>query len=606
MHEEPTIRIETREELIYMLAEAAEVEHNVMCCYLYASWSLKRGERDGLTADEADKVRQWKAGISLVAVEEMTHLTLVCNLLSAIGAGPHLSRPNFPVSAGYHPSGVVVELLGFCPALIDHAIYLERPEGIDLHDGTDFVHPADYHRTQPKGRIMASAQDYETIGHLYRGIRHGLEVLSHHLGEEALFCGDVASQVGPGDAHLPGLCVVKDLASAIQAVETIIEQGEGAPDHSENSHYNKFVAVRDQYNAMTADKPEFQPAFPVAHNPVMYEPRDPEHRVHVNEPEAAQVLDLCNSIYGHMLRCLVQSFGRDQEDQETKQLFVGTAIELMESLVPIGEHLASLPANKAYPGINAGVTFTMLRDVAKLPNGASERQMMAERIAEIAKQARRIFPQGHELAGTADRVDALIKPFGVEELKTVGAVHTKAAPKPDNLPSHEGNVEVAEGRDMTLWFDGERCIHARFCVLGAPDVFLANTPGEWIFPDAMSADALVRIAYNCPSGAITYKRKDGGADEEAPPVNLINLRENGPYAFRGPLNIEGEEPRPRATLCRCGASQNKPFCDGSHVDIGFQATGEPATEESEPLSVRDGPVNVVPQKDGPLQVRGNL
>ncbi len=607
MHEEPTIRIESREELIYMLAEAAEIEHNVMCCYLYAAWSLKRGERDGLSAEDAAMVRSWKAGINAVAVEEMTHLALACNLLSAIGAGPHLSRPNFPVPAGYHPSGVVVELAGFSPAVLDHCIYLERPEGKELHDSSEFVHPADYHRTQPRGHIMASAQDYETVGHLYRGIRQGFEVLAHHIGEEALFCGDVASQIGPGDAHLPGLCLVRDLDTAIQAIETIIEQGEGAPEHTEDSHYARFLAVREQYNARLKDDPDFAPAFPVAHSPVMYEPLDKDHRIHITEPEASDVLDLANSIYGHMLRLLVQSYGRAADEQEDKHLYVGAAIDLMEALVPIGEHLASLPANPDHPGIHAGVTFTTMRDVARLPRGAGEKQMLAERLGELATQARRIFPAGHDLAGTGDTLDALVKGFGVEKLKTVGAVHTGDAPKPDDLPSKQSpDVEVAEGKDMAINFDSARCIHARFCVLGAPAVFKANTPGEWIFPDEMSADALTRIAYNCPSGAITYTRKDGGADEEAPPVNLIYLRENGPYAFRGPLTVDGEEIGFRATLCRCGASKAKPFCDGSHVEIGFKATGEPATRESEPLTVRDGPVDIAPQTDGPLKVKANL
>ena len=118
--EEPKIRIETREELIYLLAEAAAIEHNVMCCYLYGIWSLKRGEQDGLSAEYAEIVQAWKAAMTDVAVEEMTHLTLVGNLASSIGAAPHLSRPNFPIPSGYHPEGVSLELYGFSHALIDH------------------------------------------------------------------------------------------------------------------------------------------------------------------------------------------------------------------------------------------------------------------------------------------------------------------------------------------------------------------------------------------------------------------------------------------------------------------------------------------------------
>jgi CDGSH-type Zn-finger protein/uncharacterized Fe-S cluster protein YjdI len=604
---EPKIRIETREELIYLLAEAAAVEHSLMCSYLFAAWSLKRDEGDGLTAEQKAAVQRWKRIITSVAIEEMTHLTLANNLLVSIGAGPHLSRPNFPVPPTYYPTGIVVELARFTPAVLDHFIFLERPEGKELNDAAEFVHKLDYHRTQPKGRLMPSAQDYTTQGHLYRGVRHGLDVLAHHIGEQALFCGDVGSQIGPGDASLPGLSLVTDLKSAEDAIQTIIEQGEGAPAHSENSHYARFMQVRHEYDAFVAADPTFDPAFPVAHNPVMRKPLDAHNRVYIDAHEAAQVLDFANSLYGHMLRCLVQAYGRGSEDTEGKRLFVGAAIDLMELLPTTAEHLASLPASPHHPGVNAGITFTMLRDIAKVPRGPGERRMMAERIAELGKHARRIFPAGHRLEKTAERLDAMLPRFNVQTLKTVGATHPlPVPPKADDLPSSLGECEVAKGTNLDVIFDGVRCIHARFCVLGAPAVFKANTPGEWIFPDAMDSEAVVRIAHACPSGAIAYHRHDGEPQEQAPPVNTIHLRENGPYAFRGPLTVDGKQIGFRATLCRCGASKRKPFCDGSHNALGFKATGEPDTKPSEPLAVRNGPVEIAPEKNGALVVTGNL
>ena len=62
----------------------------------------------------------------------------------------------------------------------------------------------------------------------------------------------------------------------------------------------------------------------------------------------------------------------------------------------------------------------------------------------------------------------------------------------------------------------------------------------------------------------------------------------------------------RTTLCRCGLSKRKPFCDNSHKDGGFHATGEPDEKPSKPLAVRNGPLEIAPQKDGPLKVSGNL
>ena len=85
-------------------------------------------------------------------------------------------------------------------------------------------------------------------------------------------------------------------------------------------------------------------------------------------------------------------------------------------------------------------------------------------------------------------------------------------------------VEHVEGEKLDLLFEGKKCIHARFCVTGAPSVFLANVEGPWIHPDAMDAERLVDIAHACPSGAIRYERKDGRPDETPAPVNLIAIR----------------------------------------------------------------------------------
>src|SRR5262245_59814195 len=98
--------IEHREALIYMLCEAAELEHGIMCQYLFAAFSLKQREDEGLTADALEAVLRWRTAIAHVATEEMLHLALVQNLLSAIGSAPHLARPNLPAPARHYPAGV--------------------------------------------------------------------------------------------------------------------------------------------------------------------------------------------------------------------------------------------------------------------------------------------------------------------------------------------------------------------------------------------------------------------------------------------------------------------------------------------------------------------
>jgi len=169
------------------------------------------------------------------------------------------------------------------------------------------------------------------------------------------------------------------------------------------------------------------------------------------------------------------------------------------------------------------------------------------------------------------------------------------------------SIEIAEGRNVTISFDGKRCIHARRCVMGEPDVFRANVKGPWINADGAPADDLMRVAYACPSGAIRVTRKDGGAAEHAPRANTVTIRENGPLAVNADMVVEGQGAMYRATLCRCGLSRNKPFCDNSHIAGGFVASGEPLSKESElKITELNGPVTIKPVLNGPLMMTGRL
>src|SRR5215467_2224338 len=123
-----------REALIYMLCEAAELEHGIMCQYLFAAFSLKQRTDEGLTDSELDAVTRWRRQISRIATQEMLHLALVHNLLSAVGAAPHLARPNLPQPANHYPAGVQLALLPFGEQALRHFMFLERPEGMDLDD----------------------------------------------------------------------------------------------------------------------------------------------------------------------------------------------------------------------------------------------------------------------------------------------------------------------------------------------------------------------------------------------------------------------------------------------------------------------------------------
>lgn len=165
-------------------------------------------------------------------------------------------------------------------------------------------------------------------------------------------------------------------------------------------------------------------------------------------------------------------------------------------------------------------------------------------------------------------------------------------------------IDEYKGDRVTVKNVANRCIHSRYCVLNLDQVFLPNVDGPWIKPDAASREAVIATVEKCPSGALQYEAPD--VKEQPPTVNTVRVWENGPLAFNAELSVAGDKSSFRAVLCRCGQSKNKPYCDHSHVEAKFVATGEPESQDSQPLAVRNGPLEVKPIKDGPLCVTGNL
>jgi CDGSH-type Zn-finger protein/uncharacterized Fe-S cluster protein YjdI len=627
----PNIRVEHRESLAFALSEAAELEHGLLCCYLYTAFSIgPRCERRH-AAEQAAAIARWRAEITDIARDEMIHLALVSNLLNAIGAAPHFMRPNFPVASGYHPAGIVVSLAPFCLSTIQHFVYLERPEDVIEREGEGFARRP-YTRIGHAGRLVPSGQDYATQGDLYRWIRDGFAHLIELHGAAQVLCGDPRLQVTSSQLGLPGVTAVTDLASAERALDTIVTQGEGAPQCPGHSHYSRFLAIRNELEAVLAADPTFAPAAGIAYNPVMRQPANPEGLVWVDAEPAASVLDVANAIYAFTLRALGVLYSPVALAGESRALALEAVNTGMRGLTPIGELLTELPARRSDPAVRAGVSFAMSRSLHPLPEPRAALRTLYEAIAAVAGGIRsHVVPLDASLLATAERFDDLA--HRLERAADRAAAITAAVPAesaaaraPDSpMPSTRvaapggtgagtgagtgegtGGIEEARGEQLVLRFEARRCIHARHCVLGAPRVFLANVKGPWLHPDEMPVEGLVHIARSCPSGAITYQRLDGGADEPVPEVNELRLRENGPYAVRADVELAGHGRLLRATLCRCGASSNKPFCDGSHNAARFAATGEPATRESTPLARRGGRLEIRPQPDGPLVLTGSL
>jgi CDGSH-type Zn-finger protein/uncharacterized Fe-S cluster protein YjdI len=551
----------------------------------------------------------------------MGHLVAVWNITAALGASPRFGRGNFPLDPGALPAGIVVKLAPFNASVLQHFVHLERPEGSPEPDGAGFEPELRFVRGLRKPSLTPMARDYATVGVFYATLSADLRAYVDRLGERGAFCGDPALQLSDAEVALTGAKPVICAKTALNAFARIVEQGEGAPSDSAGSHYHRFLDIRTEYAQLKAANPAFEPAFPAAVNPVLRPPLRPQGRVWLENEDAFASVDLANATYALMLRLLAYSYTVRRPAPE-KSLAIDLALGLMRAMTQLGERAA-----RSNPSCNAGMSFTALRDAAPLLPGVSAGKFFTERISELAAAGERLALSADPRAVGAARVLSQLatrctRGFGtsasaVSAPAPVNTMQIAAMPNasPAAAPSTDGSpptptvvdgVEHIEGKELTLLFDSKRCIHARFCVTGAPHVFLANVQGPWIKPDAAEIDHLVEIAHACPSGAIRYRRKDGKHDEAPPRVNLISIREAGPYAVRGDIRLDGQPADFRATLCRCGASKNKPFCDGSHHEIGFAATGEPPSNQTDMLAVRDGPLAIDPQIDGPLRVRGNV
>jgi uncharacterized Fe-S cluster protein YjdI len=142
-----------------------------------------------------------------------------------------------------------------------------------------------------------------------------------------------------------------------------------------------------------------------------------------------------------------------------------------------------------------------------------------------------------------------------------------------SAPALRGPTRTYANDAIEVHWEPRLCIHVQNCVHKLPQVFKAEER-PWIVVDGADADAIAATVEACPTGALHYRRLDGGAQEEASDETTVEPRSNGPLFVRGHLRIVDDDGAviredTRVALCRCGASGNKPFCDGSHRRIGF-------------------------------------
>lgn len=389
-----TVPLTSREQLIDALHLAAELEHNLMCQYLFAAYSMKRSTAEGLTEVQVERARGWEGQVTLVARQEMEHLGLALNLLAAIGGTPTLTRPNFPQPVErYGAMGIQSVLTRFSPETIGRFQVFEEPHPPPAVPA-DYCAQAGVSKEEARALLLAAPPPagrapsddvpvpFTSVQDLYESIAFGLRYVSDAIGEKELFNGDFGSEIWGGqgspyeatmdDLNQYGLDIIQvtDLDSALWAVHEIVEQGEGIqapPSYLEHVHYCIFTAVLDAI--------DFDAARPVVDNPLteLHPDIPPKVRDEANlitAPDTRQVAEAFNAAYELMLLLMLYLYdGRIPKTQdESVALMNAIFFPLMTMFVrPLAEVLTTLPAfADGRPG-NAGPGFELSGDVVTAP-----------------------------------------------------------------------------------------------------------------------------------------------------------------------------------------------------------------------------------------------
>lgn len=455
-----TTNIRTKAQLLEALDVAAELEHLLLCQYSFAAYTLKRSTAEGLSETQVSKAREWGSSVTLVARQEMEHLGLVMNMISAIGGEPYFKRPNFPQKlALFGAADLKQELTRLDSDTVARFQWFEHPSpapepgycdtdprvarsmlegrlaelGVVHQDGGYF--PVTELRTRRHDASQKALGDvsFSSIQDLYLQIWLGFFYVADSIGEPALFSGDPNRQIwgGPGSPYAGGMndlnqygvdiIRVTDLVSMSCAVLEILFQGEGllAPkSYVAHTHYCLFTKVLSDMRAA----PELVAARPVVRNPLTRMHPDitaPDEVNLITRTETREVAEVLNESYELMLFMLLVLYGSEALTLDQRTTLTDAAFFPMMTMFirPLSEILTQLPAFDDRPG-NAGPGFELSN--AELRLGASKtdpfpeiqrrldwlvvafRKLAIVRVGEPAAIAERLRYLGENMARLAE------------------------------------------------------------------------------------------------------------------------------------------------------------------------------------------------------------
>jgi hypothetical protein len=387
-----TQNVVMRNRLAELLAAAAQVEHDVLCQYLFAAATIKQHHAEGgVSYAQLEQMRGWKSTIMEVARQEMEHLGIVTNLLTAIGEAPRFDRPDFPARASILPIDGPSRLVRFSDRATLRFVCFEMPPSPPAKDLA-------YLRKRIPG---FSPGNYDAIYKLYGEVK----TLLGEIEADDLFIGPPSAQfVSGGNAvaargvTLPGnaaepvsmydvmLPAITDTKTALDAVDQIIEEGEGGDASTPTSHFARFLTIDEQLVKMLAADPAFEPA-----RQVVADPRSSSAAggTTITNPATAQVSELFDLGYGVMIQLLMRMFAHSGESaQDVAALESIAFFPLMTTVIrPLSEVLTQLPAFSPETPDRAGPSYAFPRRLALLPHRKAAWRNLAMQLALLDEQA---------------------------------------------------------------------------------------------------------------------------------------------------------------------------------------------------------------------------
>ncbi|MBL0726109.1 hypothetical protein JI745_00235 [Piscinibacter sp. HJYY11] len=377
--------VASRSQLLSLLSDACELEHGLLCTYLFAAFSLKQDlSEGGMTWQQQQKVRSWASQLYAIAAEEMLHLAQVWNLLAAIGGMPYYQRPRFPQPATYYAMNLPLKLAPFGADCLKRFIMYELPA---------HVSPEDVAQTLGLPKDQSPTSQDVTVGELYGQILSGFQTIP----EAQLFVGNDDRQIGQDVVDFPDLIKVADRKTAAAAIQMIVGQGEGTSREDMNCHYGLFLRVLAEFEAeVAASDDAFAPVRIVAENPTTrVEGFEAEYGVSlIEDPYTHRVAAHFNEVYGLAMRMLQFTFSSTEVGDVAKS-FASVAIVVMATVLkPIGEALMLLPL-RAGSRLRAGPEFGLTRHVALPTDADVAMQLVRERLEELTQAARALAAEEH-------------------------------------------------------------------------------------------------------------------------------------------------------------------------------------------------------------------